>query len=313
MKNLDRRSFLKVSARLSGMMGLCAGAIPQVAEALTELARGTAPVLWLQGQSCSGCSISLLSGEAPTPFKLLTRYISLAFHQTLSSATGHQAVEAINQAIARGGYILVVEGAVPAGMPQACMIGDEPFTMQLARAARNAQAIVAVGTCAAFGGIPAAQHNPTGAVSVPRFLASLGIQTAKIIIPGCPAHPDWLLGTVVHTLKFGLPALDGLGRPKAFYSKFIHDQCPRFADYEREKFARAFGDDGCLFKLGCLGPVTRADCTVRFWNGGVNTCITAGAPCIGCASEQFAAKTDFPFLIQKHPAAKVTEAKAKTP
>ena len=113
-------------------------------------------------------------------------------------------------------------------------------------------------------------------MSVPRFLAGAGIAGLKMLIHGCPAPPDWLRGTLVRLLKFGLALLDSLGRPKAFYSKLIHDQCPRFADYEREKFARAFADEGCLFKLGCLGPITRADGTVRHWNGGINTCIKAG-------------------------------------
>ncbi|MBI4662124.1 MAG: hydrogenase small subunit [Verrucomicrobia bacterium] len=294
--SVDRRAFLKISVRLSALMGLSTCSIPRVAEALAEMTQGNATVLWLQGQSCSGCSISLLSGETPTPVKLITQYISLAFHQTLSTATGHVAVETLNKSIAQGGYILAVEGAVPAGMPRACLNGEETFPDQLMRAARNAKAVLAVGSCAAFGGVPAAEHNPTGAISVPKFLASAGIQTPKILIPGCPAHPDWLLGTVVHVLKFGLPPLDAAGRPKAFYSKLIHDQCPRFADYEREKFARTFGEEGCLFKLGCLGPITHADCTVRHWNGGVNTCINAGAPCIGCAGEQFVARTNFPLL-----------------
>ena len=79
-----------------------------------ELASGNAPVLWLQGQSCSGCSVSLLDADAIAPAHLITRYINLSFHQTLSATTGTQAVETVNKIIAAGGYILVVEGAVPA-------------------------------------------------------------------------------------------------------------------------------------------------------------------------------------------------------
>jgi hydrogenase small subunit len=168
------------------------------------------------------------------------------------------------------------------------------------RAAKSAKAVVAVGTCAAFGGIPAAEGNPTGSVSVPKFLTDSGVQAATICVPGCPAHPDWLLGTLAHVLKFGLPALDTLGRPKVFFSHVLHDQCPRFADYERENFAMAFGEPGCLFKLGCLGPNTVADCATRQWNGGVNSCIRAGAPCIGCAGKDFVAKTAFPLITRPH-------------
>jgi hydrogenase small subunit len=308
MEPLNRRSFLQLSARLSALMGLSACAIPRVAEALEELAAGTTPVLWLQGQSCSGCSISLLDSESLTAFKLLTKYISLSFHQTLSSATGHQAVETVDKIIASGGYVLIVEGAVPTTMPRACSFGEEPFSAQLLRAARNAKAVLAVGSCAAFGGVPAAENNPTGASGIPAYLTAQGVKVPTISVPGCPAHPDWLVGTVVHVLKFGIPALDALGRPKTFFSKSLHDQCPRFADYERERFAKTYGDEGCLFQLGCLGPITKTDCNARDWNG-VNSCIKAGAPCIGCGGTHFAEKASLRFSTKDHAASDVRDLK----
>ena len=298
MEPITRRSFLTYSLRLTALMGLGAHAVPAMAEALERIVRGRAPALWLQGQCCSGCSISLLDSEPLGPDQLLTRHLALAFHQTLSGATGHQAVETVNRTIEHGGHILIVEGSVPAAMPRACMFGEETFSDQLTRAARTAKAVVAVGTCATAGGIPGAEGNTTGAMSVPAFLKRADIKVPCIVIPGCPAHPDWIVGTLVHVLQFGLPPLDELGRPKAFFSKFIHDQCPRFADYERENFAKKFGDDGCLFQLGCAGPITKADCNLRQWNGSTNTCIKAGAPCIGCAWEGFAAKRDFPFYLK---------------
>jgi hydrogenase small subunit len=298
MEPMDRRSFVTLSLRLAAVMGLGSSAAPAMAEALERIVRGRAPALWLQGQCCSGCSISLLNSEPLGPDQLLTRYLALAFHQTLSGATGHQAVETVNQVIEKAGYLLIVEGSVPVGMPRACMFGDETFPDQLARAARGAKAVIAVGACAASGGIPAAEGNATGALSVSAFLDHEGIKVPRINIPGCPAHPDWIVGTLAHVLQFGLPPLDALGRPKVFFSKLIHEQCPRFADYERENFAAEFGDDGCLFRLGCVGPITRADCNLRQWNGGTNTCIRAGAPCVGCAREEFAAKRDFPFYLK---------------
>ena len=295
---MTRRSFLAYSARLAAVMGLGASAVPAMADALERIVRGRAPALWLQGQCCSGCSISLLNSEPLGPDQLLTRHLALAFHQTLSGATGHQAVDTVNRAIAQGGYLLVVEGSVPVGIPRACIFGEETFAEQLARAARAAKAVVAVGACAAAGGIPAAEGNATGALSVPAFLDRENIKVPRIVIPGCPAHPDWIVGTLAHVLQFGLPPLDGLGRPKAFFGRLIHDQCPRFADYERENFAQNFGDDGCLFRLGCAGPLTKADCNLRQWNGGTNTCIKAGAPCVGCAWEGFALKRDYPFYLK---------------
>jgi hydrogenase small subunit len=213
----------------------------------------------------------------------------------LSTATGHVGMDVLNESVSRGGYFLVVEGSVPSGMPEACMVGGESVADQIARAAQQAQAVIAAGTCAVFGGIPAAENNPTGAVGVPEFLKKKKIAKPVISIPGCPIHPDWLIGTLVHVLRFGIPPLDDMGRPIAFFGRLLHDQCPRFADYEREKFAKTFGDEGCLFKLGCLGPNTHTDCTTRHWNVKTNSCINAGAPCIGCASEAFARKTNFPF------------------
>jgi hydrogenase small subunit len=298
MNSVNRRTFLTVGARCAALFGLGRAAAPGMAEAVEQLASGTAPVLWLQGLSCSGCSVSLLNSDPLTPDLLLTRYISLAFHQTLSAATGHTAVDAVNRLIEKGDYVLVVEGAVPMGLPKACTFGEELFTHQLGRAARAARLIVTVGTCASFGGIPGSAQNPTGAVPVSKFLAAEKIDKPWVIVPGCPAHPDWTVGTLAHALKFGLPPLDEEHRPKAFYSRLVHERCPRFADYERENFARRFGEDGCLFKLGCAGPITHADCPTRLWNSGTNFCINAGAPCVGCAGRNFAAQAGYPLLVK---------------
>ncbi|MEA1967987.1 MAG: hydrogenase small subunit [Thermodesulfobacteriota bacterium] len=296
MVKINRRDFMKQSAALAAMMGLGSFAIPDIAKAMQTLSAANPPVLWIQGQSCSGCSISLLNSENPGPVQFLTRYISLVSHQTLSTATGETFLETMDKSISHGGYYLVVEGSMPAGMPGACLMNHEPVTDIVAKAARNAKAVITLGTCASFGGIPAAEGNPTGAVSVPDFLDSKHIKTDLIRLPGCPAHPDWLVGTLVHILGFGMPELDRKNRPKMFYGKTIHDQCPRFADYERENFAEKIGDPGCLFKLGCCGPITYADCNIRKWNSGTNTCINAGAPCTGCASENYMAKKDFPLF-----------------
>lgn len=295
MKKINRREFIKLSGKYAALLGLAPSSVIKISEAFARIHDGTAPVLWLQGQSCSGCSVSLLNSENPGPATLLTQYISLKFHSTLCASSGELSMETILGTIEEGGYILVVEGSVPTGMPKACKIGEHYFTDQLKKAAKHANAVVAVGTCAAFGGIPAAENNPTGAQSVGDFFRDNRIEAPLINIPGCPIHPDWVTGTLVHVLKFGLPKLDNLQRPTMFFSNLIHDQCPRFADYEREKFAKRFTEPGCLFKLGCQGPITHADCTTRLWNSGTNSCIQAEAPCIGCASEFFAKKASYPF------------------
>lgn len=292
---LTRRTFLKDAALLAGALGLGQGLIPQMAEGLELLASGRAPVLWLQGQACSGCSISLLNSESPSPAELLTRYLSLYFHHTLSAATGVAARGVIEKAIDDKRVILVVEGSVPAAMPQACTLGDESFNDLLVRAAKGAQGVVAIGACASFGGIPAAEGNLTGATAVGSFLKEAGVEKPVVNLPGCPAHPAWSVGTILHLLRGSIPELDGLGRPKAFYGGLLHDQCPYFAKYQVQDFAKHPGEAGCLFKLGCQGPITHADCSMRGWNGGVNWCIRSRGVCAGCARPEFARKRDYPF------------------
>lgn len=292
---ISRRDLLKYGANLAAVMGLGSSAIPRIAQALTELAAGSMPVLWLQAQSCSGCSVTLLNSQEPGPAQILMDSISLRFHSNLSGASGQVCMNVINRTIEQGGYLLVVEGSIPGGMPEACLMGNEPVGQLVTRAAQKARAVVLQGTCAVYGGIPAAEGNPTGALAGGVWLKKQGVATPRIALPGCPPHPDWLVGTLVHVLRFGIPPLDADARPKMFYSRLIHDQCPRFADYEREVFAAKFSDSGCMFKLGCMGPNTYADCTQRLWNGGANSCIRAGAPCVGCTSREFAARPAFPF------------------
>ena len=132
----------------------------------------------------------------------------------------------------------------------------------LKEAAEGAAAIIAMGSCAAFGGIPKANPNPTGAVSVSDIIKDKPI----VNIPGCPPIPAVITGVLAHYLTFGtLPELDDKGRPKAFYGETIHDRCYRRPFYDQGKFAKTFDDEGarqgwCLFELGCKGPITHNAC-----------------------------------------------------
>lgn len=298
MDKINRRDFLIFSAKMTALMGLASSAVPKVAAGLQELSKGTLPVLWLQGQGCTGCSVSFLNRNDPGPASVITRYISLLFHPNLSATSGQGAMEVVHKCIETGSYILVVEGSIPMGMPEACLISQIPFDELLSRAAMSAKALIALGSCAAFGGIPSAEDNPTDAVGVPRFLTNKKISIPLITLPGCPCHPDWLVGTVVYVHKFGIPELDELNRPKMYYSRPVHEQCPRFADYAMDTFAQTFDQEGCLMKLGCLGSETKADCTMRYWNARTNVCIKSGAPCIGCAAENFAKLKSMPFYTK---------------
>ncbi|MCB2184281.1 MAG: hydrogenase small subunit [Desulfobulbaceae bacterium] len=294
---LDRREFVKVAATLSTAFGI--SNLPEpVRAALKKIDPATIPkLIYLQGQSCTGCSISLLQAESPSPLTMITDYSQLSFHADLSATSGKQSLELIEKFISgnAGDYILAVEGAIPEDMPEACVIGERTFASYLEEAAHTMTAAVAIGSCACDGGIPAAEGNQTGAVGLQDFYSKRNIEKIVVNIRGCSVHPDWVWHTIVQLVKIGLPQLTEEGSPNLFYSRTIHETCPRYHDFQQEIFAKKLGDRGCLFKLGCLGPQTKADCSTRWWNGGCTWCIDANAPCIGCASPTFARKKDFSF------------------
>lgn len=293
---IDRRCFLKMAATLSAAFGV--SKLPsQVVYALQKIDRNKIPkLIYLQGQSCTGCSISLLQAASPSPVDLITDYSKLAFHADLSATSGSQALDLIEQYLSgkAGDYFLAVEGAVPMGIPEACMIGEKTLAEYLEQAATTMSGVIAVGTCATHGGIPAAEGNLTGATSIPNFYQSKGLNPLLINIPGCSVHPDWVWNTIIHLVKVGMPELID-GKPALFFSRKVHETCPRYHDFQEEIFAEKRGESGCLFNLGCLGPQTDADCATRWWNGRQTWCIDANAPCIGCASPFFAKKKNFPF------------------
>jgi hydrogenase small subunit len=294
---VDRRQFIKMAAALGTAFGLSNLPAP-VAAALKQIDPRSVPkLLYLQGQSCSGCSISLLQAQSPSPLALITKYSQLAFHTDLSATSGAQAMNLIDRYIGgeAGDYLLVLEGAIPDKMPSACHIGDKPLATLLEAASRTMTAAVAVGACACDGGIPGAEGNQTGAIGLPQFFSQRKIEKPVIQIRGCSVHPDWVWQTVVHLVKIGMPEMTDIGSPKLFYSHTVHETCPRYHDFQQEIFAKQLGDRGCLFQLGCLGPQTKADCSSRWWNGGTTWCINANAPCIGCASPLFAKQKSMPF------------------
>jgi len=299
MTKFNRRDFMRIGGLLATSAGLAQAEAKMLASGLERLASGKLRVCWIQGQSCSGCSISLLNSDQPGPLEVLTDYISLVFHQNVGAAHGDTVSKLLSDIESAGDYILAVEGSVPLKMPEACMIAGRPFTTTLSGLVRRAKAVVAVGTCASFGGIPGAEGNPTGAASVREFMTSIGIEPEGRLIncPSCPSHPSSIVGTLAHVAGRGIPPLHpDLLTPQMFYGSSTHDDCPRFHYYSKHIFAETFGDaEGCLFKLGCLGPLTFTECPRRQWNGGVNWCIRAGAPCIGCSYEDFARRRDFPF------------------
>jgi len=260
--------------------------------------------IWIAGAACTGCSVTVLNTVSPTIKNVLIdeaipgKHLNLRFHPAIMAGQGKIAVEVLGQTRKekKGAYILVIDGAIPTSQGgEYCMVAkedmsEESFLSQVLSLGSDALAVIALGTCAAFGGIPAGNPNPTTCRNVNEVFESHNISTPLINIPGCPPHPDWFIGTVASMMLFGLPKpedLDEFLRPKAFYGNLIHENCERRAYYDEGKFAKKFGDPGCLYELGCKGPVTHADCPIRRWNNGTNWCIGAGSPCIGCCEPGF--------------------------
>jgi hydrogenase small subunit len=258
-------------------------------------AKGRRPsVIWLANQECTGCTESLLRSDHPPLADLILDLISLDYNEALMTPSGHLAEEARLKAMEEnaGKYILVIEGAIPTKDDGIyCKIGGQTSIDMVTEAAETAGAIIAIGSCAAFGGIPAADPNPTGAKGAPEVLEGKTVVT----IPGCPPNPYNFLGTALQFATFGtLPELDDKGRPKFAYGRTIHEHCPRRPHFDAGRFADQFGDEGhrqgyCLYKLGCKGPATHANCSVQHFNHVVDAWpIGIGHPCFGCTEKALA-------------------------
>ena len=288
-QGVSRRSFMKFCATTASMMALPPAMIPMIANALENARRPS--VIWLSFQECTGCTESLTRAHTSTIESLIFDSISLDYHHTLQAASGHAAEAAREAAMEEnyGEYLLVVDGSIPLDNPGYSTIAGISNLDMLTESAKGAAAIIAVGTCATYGGIPHANPNPTGAVSVNDIIKDKPI----INVPGCPPIPVVITGVLAHYLTFGsLPELDHIGRPKAFYGQSIHDRCYRRPFYDKGQFAETFDDEGakkgwCLFKLGCKGPTTYNACATTKWNNGTSFPIEAGHPCIGCSEPDF--------------------------
>ena len=291
-EGLTRRDFMKWASAACAMLMLPATFTPVVARAAELMNR--VPVIWLELQDCAGNSEAILRSDAPTIDELILDVLSLEFNETIMAAAGHQAEEHLEEAMHtfKGKYLCVVEGAIPIGVGKDwCTIGakGENFYDHLQRVAKDSAAVVAVGTCATFGGVPAAAPNPTGAVGVQDVVRGKAI----INIPACPANPANITGTILHFVLTGqVPELDHLNRPKFAFGYRIHDNCERRAHFDAGEYVEEWGDEGaknnfCLYKVGCKGPMTFNNCSIVRYNEAVNWPIGAGHGCIGCSEPQF--------------------------
>ena len=276
-------------------------------------------VFWLAGMSCDGCSIAVLGATAPSVESLLTGSlpgvpIVFLHHTAVQLEAGDAYMEPMWKAW-RGElgdpYVVVYEGSLAdeslagtGGYWSA--VGEEgdgpmegrrqiPSAEWAKRLAPGAAATIAIGTCATWGGIPAAFGNVTGSMSLTDFLgadyrSALGLPVVNI--PGCSPVGDNFTETVAAVLLFlqgvaPLPEFDDLGRPAWLYGETVHRQCGRAGYYEEGTFAEHYGDKECLVEIGCWGPVVNCNITSRGAINHVGGCMNAGGVCIGCTMPGF--------------------------
>jgi hydrogenase small subunit len=289
-KGYSRREFLKFTAMIGAFMGLKFTAVGQIIEALETKPR--LPVIWMHFQECTCCSESFIRSSHPIVSDIVLNKISLDYTETLMAAAGHQAEEVLHNTIEnyKGEYILLVEGSIPTKDDGVyCCIGGKSAHDIFDEVSEHAKAIVAWGNCASSGCVQAASPNPTGAKPIHKLVHGKPI----INVQGCPPIAEVMAGILVHILAFDrIPQLDGLGRPKAFYSRRVHDTCYRRPNYDAGLFVESWDDDSarkgfCLYKMGCRGPNTYNTCGIIKWNNGVSFPIQSGHPCIGCSESNF--------------------------
>ncbi|MEO8463563.1 MAG: hydrogenase small subunit [Chloroflexota bacterium] len=289
-RGVSRRTFLKFSAAMTTALALPMSFAPRIARALETAPR--TPVIWLEGQDCAGNTEAFLRASHPTVAELVLDTLSVDYHETIMAAAGEAAEKSKHDTMAafKGGYIVVVEGSIPiADNGVYCTIGGKTFKSIVEDVCANALAVISVGSCAFDGGLPAASGGPTGAVGTSAVVP----KSTVINLPGCPMNVQNLTATIVHYLTFGsFPATDPMGRPLFAYGELIHDQCERRAHYESGRFVMAWGDQGhrdgwCLYKMGCKGPETYANCPTARFNDGTSWPVKTGHGCVGCTMPQF--------------------------
>ena len=289
-RGVSRREFLSFCAWMGACIGLESSGVAQMVQALETKKR--IPVIWLHFQECTCCSESFIRSSHPIVADILLDKISLDYTETLMAASGHQAEKSLQDTIAKykGEYLLCIEGSVPLAEDGVyCCIGGKTAKSIAEEVAAHAKAVIAWGNCACSGCVQAAKPNPTDAKPIHKIIAGKPI----INVQGCPPIAEVMAGVLVHLLTFDrIPQLDSLGRPKAFYSRRVHDTCYRRPNYDAGLFVESFDDENarkgyCLYKVGCRGPSTYNSCGTIRWNGGVSFPIQSGHGCIGCSESNF--------------------------
>jgi [NiFe] hydrogenase small subunit len=288
-KGVSRRDFLKYCTLLTASMGLSSSCVGKVAESIEKAAAvPRPPVVWLHFGECTGCSEAFL--RTPDVGAIILETLSVEYHETIMAASGHQAEKSLHDAVEKykGRFVCVVEGSIATAHNGAYgKVGNRTF-LEIARdVVPKAAVTIAIGTCAAYGGIPSAAPNPGGYKGVKD---AIGVDT--INLPGCPLNPLNLLSTIVIYLNKEPMKLDDLGRPLFAYAETVHDRCPRLEHFNNDEFVLEFGSKEaelgfCLYKMGCRGPETYNNCPTAKFNDATSFPIQAGHPCIGCSEPNF--------------------------
>ena len=315
---VDRRTFLKAVAAL-GATSFVSLYGKQLASALSDFPE--TKVIWLHGSECTGCTISSLNASSPEFADTLAKLnINMAFHKTIMAPQGVfidgelvgdselNVKIKLDELVEAGDYILMVEGAIgngPDGTGKIHIVGNQTFKEIYEKTARNAKAILAIGTCATYGGVTitnAATRDYCDFMGVNQtehrrggINRVLGINKPVINIPGCPVHPDRIFLTVAAILLGRVDinnlndVLDRDGRLLAFHPRThtVHDNCPRRGFFDRGILDVRFAEGGCVWKLGCKAPYVFNDCALRKWNAGASICMQVGGPCVACVEPIF--------------------------
>ncbi|STP12511.1 Ni/Fe-hydrogenase small subunit [Helicobacter mustelae] len=246
-------------------------------------------IIWLSLSECTGCTESFLRNEIPGIDSLLLEQISLDYHEVLMGGAGFEARKNL-QNIDKGKYILVVEGSVCIKEPFFATFGIEGVSgaEELRHLAENALMVFGVGTCASFGGVQAANPNPTNTQSIHEL-----ISRQVVNIPGCPPSDINIVYSLMYGILFGeAPSMDALNRPLWAYSKTVHEACERKAKFESGDFVQSFDEESmkmgyCLYKVGCKGPYAYNNCPKVKFNSKTSWPIQAGHGCIACSEPNF--------------------------
>ncbi|NDY89795.1 HupU protein [Ideonella livida] len=264
-------------------------------------------LLWLQSGGCGGCSMSLLNDETPDFMgQLQAAGIRLLWHPSLSLESGDELLAVLEDCL-QGRValdVLAVEGSLlqgPQGTGRFHLLAGTgvPMVQWVRRLAGVARHVVAVGACAAWGGVTAAGPNPTEACGlqydddVPGGLLGADFRAGDglpvVNIAGCPTHPGWVMDSLMALAanQFSAADLDPLQRPRFYADQLVHHGCTRNEFYEFKASAEKPSDLGCMMEhMGCKGTQAHADCNTRLWNG-EGSCTRGGYACISCTEPGF--------------------------